>query len=110
MAPLRPMMGFTALVSLILFVWREARAPDPILHLGFFRSRGFSLGNLLGFATKSYRAQQNRCPGYIWRFGAVDQPRQFRLSLLNGQRITTSFGKTQKVKTISHRINFTVWQ
>jgi len=49
MAGWRPTLGGTALLSALLFLWRETRAADPILHLGFFRSRAFSLSNLLGF-------------------------------------------------------------
>ena len=49
MAGMRTGLGIAALVSALLFVWRERRAPDPLLHLEFFRARGFSLGNVLGF-------------------------------------------------------------
>jgi EmrB/QacA subfamily drug resistance transporter len=51
MASTRLLLGVTALLSGLLFIWREARAPDPILHLQFFRARGFSVGNVLGFAS-----------------------------------------------------------
>ena len=38
-----------ALVSLVLFVWAESRAPDPILPLSLFRSSVFSISVTLAF-------------------------------------------------------------
>jgi EmrB/QacA subfamily drug resistance transporter len=43
-----------SLVSLlfgVLFVWRETRAPHPLLELALFRKRAFSVGNVLGFVS-----------------------------------------------------------
>lgn len=37
------------IVGLLLFVWQESRAPEPILDLSLFRSRVFSLTAAIGF-------------------------------------------------------------
>ena len=51
MGEMRLVLGVAAVLGAGLFIWRETRAPDPILHLKFFRARGFSVGNLLGFTS-----------------------------------------------------------
>ena len=41
--------GFAAFaISAVLFVWREARAPQPMLSLSLFRHRMFALTSLVG--------------------------------------------------------------
>lgn len=43
-------LGVLALVGIGGFVWREARCPEPLIHLGHFRSPEFSLANLASVA------------------------------------------------------------
>ena len=43
--------GITGLVLVAAFVWWEARAPEPIIPLGLFRNRVFTVANVVGFIT-----------------------------------------------------------
>ena len=43
-------LGIVGVVLLLLFVWRETRAEEPILPLSLFRSSVFSIANAMGFA------------------------------------------------------------
>ena len=47
-AVVTPLAAATALVG--VFVWWERRAPAPLLPLGFYRSRAFSLSNVVSLA------------------------------------------------------------
>jgi EmrB/QacA subfamily drug resistance transporter len=42
-------LGIVGVLLLAVFVWWEARAPEPILPLQLFRSRIFSISNAMGF-------------------------------------------------------------
>ncbi len=43
-------LGVAGIAALVGFVWREARVPRPLLHLGVFRSRQFDAANLVTLA------------------------------------------------------------
>jgi EmrB/QacA subfamily drug resistance transporter len=43
-------LGIVGVVLLLLFIWRETRAEEPILPLSLFRSSVFSIANAMGFA------------------------------------------------------------
>jgi EmrB/QacA subfamily drug resistance transporter len=43
-------LGIVGVVLLVLFVWQETRAEEPILPLSLFRSSVFSIANVMGFA------------------------------------------------------------
>jgi EmrB/QacA subfamily drug resistance transporter len=47
-----PVLGglVTGVLLLAAFVWRQARAPHPLVPLRLFRSRSFSVANIAGFA------------------------------------------------------------
>jgi EmrB/QacA subfamily drug resistance transporter len=42
-------LGIAGVAFLAAFIWRESRAPEPILPLKLFRSRVFSVANAMGF-------------------------------------------------------------
>jgi EmrB/QacA subfamily drug resistance transporter len=43
-------LGVAGVALLLLFVWWEGRAPEPIIPLSLFRSRVFTVANAMGFA------------------------------------------------------------
>jgi len=48
-SPQIAVLGITGVVLLVLFIWWESRASEPILPLKLFRSRVFSIANAMGF-------------------------------------------------------------
>jgi EmrB/QacA subfamily drug resistance transporter len=43
--------GITGLALIVVFVWWEGRAPEPIIPLHLFKNRVFTIANALGFIT-----------------------------------------------------------